>query len=978
MRRSILSIQIIIALYFGGGIGFSLDKEPLTGLDRYKAHRDDIFEFEKSPVNVRDGDQITIQFETKGYCDVTVAIENPEGRIVRHLASGLLGPNAPAPFAKGTKSQSILWDGKDDQGRYVDDMDGHIVRVSLGLKASFERSLFWEPKRIVRGQGLDSNQMAPTSLICAAPEGVYEYSGRSVDHIRMYDHEGNYVKTVYPFPANKLDEVKGLEWWNSPAEGRLIPKKRGVLFMTMLTCGATSDENHRANAMYGSAASAMGVRNGRIAISQRCLNRLATDGSTGNLPLDGPDVTVPIRLGSLNRTTNFDVRVTPKSIALSPDGTWLYLSGYMWRIGVPGIDENMDCLHGVARMKFGANDAPKPFLGSMKQDDSGNDDRHFRDATSVAVDHHGRVYVSDYMNNRIQVHSADGRILKSISAKHPVKVMIHHRTGHIYIASWFLGHDHTSLPLVQDAREKNTSWTVKPTLTELGPFDNPELKATYDLPLLFGRNEGPTGYADTYHGRNKWWGLEHYIELDSWTDPPTFWLVTAAVGAEAWLNGGIRLLVPEGGKLVVRRDFAKEVKDSIGTANPIGQYLRQRLYANPRTGHLYIAEQQTAAREKACSHLFKVNPETGKTERIRMPFDSEDFAFGMDGEIYLRENRVIVRYDSESWREIPFDYGIELSGVSFAKQHSNATMADVISGLPIWATGTLWHQGGLSIAPNGDIAVSVFNNKGGVFEPPILRNEESLLGQVKRYEPRYFPGRFRFGEIHVWNKHGELIQQDAVQGLHACHGIGLDASGDLYVLHGPAKLVNGKEVFPPSTATLMKFRPGKGRIYTDDNGKAPQVVVKMSPGEFPERPPDLKKRDMRLWVEGAEWSYGGVGYCGRNESPDRGMCSCFNCRFALDYFGRSFAPESTTGFTVAVLDSSGNVILRIGQYGNADSQGARSLVPLGGDEVGIFYAAYLATVTDKRLFIADVGNARIASVKLGYHLEHRASIGTPP
>jgi hypothetical protein len=66
---------------------------------------------------------------------------------------------------------------------------------------------------------------------------------------------------------------------------------------------------------------------------------------------------------------------------------------------------------------------------------------------------------------------------------------------------------------------------------------------------------------------------------------------------------------------------------------------------------------------------------------------------------------------------------------------------------------------------------------------------------------------------------------------------------------------------------------------------------------------------------------------------------------------------------VAALDSAGNLILRIGRYGNVDEEGIR-----------LMHGAYVATHTDRRLFIADPGNARIVSVKLDYHATQRAAL----
>jgi hypothetical protein len=49
-----------------------------------------------------------------------------------------------------------------------------------------------------------------------------------------------------------------------------------------------------------------------------------------------------------------------------------------------------------------------------------------------------------------------------------------------------------------------------------------------------------------------------------------------------------------------------------------------------------------------------------------------------------------------------------------------------------------------------------------------------------------------------------------------------------------------------------------------------------------------------------------------------------------------------------------------------------------GDEVALMFGAYLATHTDRRLFIADAGNSRIVSVKLGYHAEQRVALKDVP
>jgi hypothetical protein len=56
----------------------------------------------------------------------------------------------------------------------------------------------------------------------------------------------------------------------------------------------------------------------------------------------------------------------------------------------------------------------------------------------------------------------------------------------------------------------------------------------------------------------------------------------------------------------------------------------------------------------------------------------------------------------------------------------------------------------------------------------------------------------------------------------------------------------------------------------------------------------------------------------------------------------------------------------------------RSPRSIGGDEVSLMFGAYLATFTDRRLFIADAGNSRIVSVKLGYATEQTVRLSDIP
>ena len=85
-------------------------------------------------------------------------------------------------------------------------------------------------------------------------------------------------------------------------------------------------------------------------------------------------------------------------------------------------------------------------------------------------------------------------------------------------------------------------------------------------------------------------------------------------------------------------------------------------------------------------------------------------------------------------------------------------------------------------------------------------------------------------------------------------------------------------------------------------------------------------------------------------------------------------PDAGTMYPTQLEDTNGNLILRVGRYGNVDDgqQLAEGGPPhahsIGGDEVSLFHACYVATHTDHRLFISDVGNGRLLSVRLDYHV----------
>jgi hypothetical protein len=928
----------------------------LDTLDEFKVKSDGSSEFAEKPKVVRDGKLVTVSFETRGFCDVTVAVENANGDIVRHLACGVLGDNAPEPFQWNSKKQTLTWDSKNDKGDYLDENQTVALRVSLGLKPAYEKPLFWSPYK-----RFGSN--AP--IMCATPEGVYVSEGYTVDTVRLFDHDGNYVRTIYPFPAGKLEQVAGLEKQTVLQTGQALPHKLGGQQATLLTSGNSALSTLTFGG--GIAATTMAVKGERIALAFLNLNRLRTDGTSGGLSLKGPATGFVIPRGSLPYQENA-MDLGPTSAAFSPDGKTVYLTGYVmfnWQ----GYSRQ-----GVYKFDYVADQAPQVFAGDMEPNGHGDDNAHFAIPNSVACDGKGRVYVADYLNNRIQIFDSNGKYLKTITTPYPAKVQIDPKTEEIYAYSWSIGTGISNELIRKYKIEEDTFRKVQPTLTRFAPFDDPKQLGKFELPIQ----------AVAMGGQQSWTGQLLHVEMDFWAKQPTLWMVgrkyqvnAAQIGhsgpgafkgaaADDAVNSGIQLMVQDGDKWKRTRSFGEQAQKAVARLKP-PDFGIQRLSANAKTHKLYILEHISF--NKSHHSLIEIDPQTDEIKQVPMPFCAEDICFDPDGNIYLRTDKEVVRYDPQTWREIPWDYGEERDKVTF----DNAPNANVLSALPLPGhRPIMFHQSGMWVSAQGHLAVACNNPVGAVEKhADAWSGVVSVAENSVKYQPEIYPGRALQqpnAEIHIWDKRGKLVRADAVPGLGYCNGLGIDKDDNIYVLLDSKRQLGDKTYPNNGAGTLIKFRPpaepGSVRILSSN-----ALPIPLPKDQVPKRAPDTSGGNFvhgSLWMSGSEWFYGAAG----NMSIG---CTCYHTRFCLDTFARSFVPEADL-YSVAVLDSNGNLIVRIGKYGSTDDgvplvpqPGATATHSIGGDEVPLFYPAYVATDTDRRLFISDLANARIVSVKLAYH-----------
>jgi len=164
--------------------------------------------FTRAPTAKRAGGKVAVSFAVDRETDVEVSVLDAKGKVVRHLAAGVLGGKKPPPAPlKAGLSQALEWDGKDDYGQAA--KGGPFkVRVRTGMGAKLERIVvgdpyaFWSP---YCSQG-DHSKTRLTGLE-AKPDGRVYIIGNATPYgvptLRQYDAAGNYVKTVFPPPAGK-------------------------------------------------------------------------------------------------------------------------------------------------------------------------------------------------------------------------------------------------------------------------------------------------------------------------------------------------------------------------------------------------------------------------------------------------------------------------------------------------------------------------------------------------------------------------------------------------------------------------------------------------------------------------------------------------------------------------------------------------------------------------------------------------------
>jgi hypothetical protein len=387
--------------------------------------------FASPPRAVRAEGGTALSFSLTRGADVEVAVLDAKSRVVRHLAGGVLGGKnpPPAPLSAGLE-QRILWDGKDDLGREA--AGGPFrFRVRAAMAVRFGRTIGESP---TTGSVVSMPYRAPVNGLVADEKGSllvkmmsqvgsHGNSGLWPWHLREFDRDGRYRKTLLPWPASTpRDKAQGFDLLAAPGAG-LTPALRTSLYPVFYALG---------NEILPRLADGQVVF---VHSEARRLNFLALDGTNRvrTVPLwpDQSRLKCPVWL---------DIQA-----ALSPDGKTAYLSNVAGTAYDGKTPADIDPAWPQGRVyrldlsKSGSE--PEPFFDLKLPE--WREGAYFMPsawdkktaAAGIDTDQAGNVLVCDLVNHEVVEVGPDGRKRSATRVPWPDKVIVSRKTGALYVVS---------------------------------------------------------------------------------------------------------------------------------------------------------------------------------------------------------------------------------------------------------------------------------------------------------------------------------------------------------------------------------------------------------------------------------------------------------------------------------------------------------------------------------------------------------------
>jgi len=383
--------------------------------------------FASGPSVVKTGDGATLSFSVSAPTDVEVAVLDAQGKIVRHLAAGVLGgQNAPPAPLKPGLAQSIEWDGKDDFGKAVPLTppsptwgEGRLrgpfkVRVRAGMRPKFDRFLLYEPDAFPEASSL---AVSPKGDVCVFYQDPTANGNQGGHKVRIISREGRFVRQILPFASDlPWEKVKASGAFQDD-DGSLVPNCHNWHSLSFYPDTVLA----RGRSMSNASQPAVDA-NGRLywIITGGRLCALEADGS---IPYDTfmSEPLFPALKHAGGRP----------ALALSSDGKYLYAAGITQAEDQWG--KNTQHIPCVWRIEVRTRQ-PEVFVGRPGQ--SGKEKDLFCTPRGVAVAQ-GLLYVADPEGGRVAVFKeADRSFAGEIKCTLPHIVQVHPQTGAVYVCSY--------------------------------------------------------------------------------------------------------------------------------------------------------------------------------------------------------------------------------------------------------------------------------------------------------------------------------------------------------------------------------------------------------------------------------------------------------------------------------------------------------------------------------------------------------------
>jgi hypothetical protein len=801
-----------------------------------------------------------ISFSVTEFTDVTVEVVNQQDQVLRHLASGLLGPNAPQPFQTNSKFQLITWDLKDNKGALVDPKAVKIL-VRAGLKPSFER-VFGQSGQslgVIRGLCVDKEG----SLFVTMESMPTTY--REHTFTKVFDREGNYLRTILPHPANlSASELPGIQFADVSPD-RKVPFLRSIwhretnlLELDFHQPVATKDgkilfPNHKAVSGGG----------GTTVVSS-----IGTNGSVG-INFYGQ----PIARFEAPYTTPFKNKVFPRVyLAASPDDRYIYASGVTRSYDPPAVSGSNvagfdNCIYRIDRT---STNAAVPFIGT-KFSTTGA----LSNPLGVDVDDEGNIYVCDYKHNRIAIFNSEGVLLNELPIERPIQVGVH-ASGKIYVYS--------ADPFPAGANPNTT-------------------KLTHRLFRLAGKTDATKELTIEWPDISSW--NQPVMALDKTSTQPAIWMGSfSGFGNYFWAKGDIKKIIDNG-----------------TTFQDLGNVIAAKM-PEPDLGRSHKFITVDPETDEVWWDYFVFDGKTGNLIRKFKGAGTGSAYIGSPGtfigEPKLGPNNSVIVYGAGGHSLERF----KRDGTAYKFSSTNTHKLT----LPFTA-GARNYSRGVDVDDNGNIFVVGYNSFS------TKKNEN-----------------------YVWkyNENGTVGQTNVIYVNESMSGIAVDRKGALYVTshlkdYGHKLTLPweaffgtiGNSTYEQSTGKVLKFTSAGGDVRLDPAGTDFQ---------------SSRGRDIpRYKANGVQWTKDAI-----SEGGDG--CSCEVTDIDVDRHNRVFVPDPLT-YSIWVYDENGNPISRFGEYGNMDSAGPNSRIPV--PEIPLAYAFRLA-VSDKAVYINDTHAQRVMKVRLDY------------